>query len=633
MFCGMSVSDPNISPASVQPVIRQLDDAAINRIAAGEVVERPASAVKELVENAIDAGATRIEIAIADGGKTLIRVTDNGCGIAPDQLPMALSRHATSKIDGSDLLNIHSFGFRGEALPSLGAVGRLTITSRAKDHDAATIRVAGGALDPVKPAALNQGTVVELRDLFYATPARLKFMRTDRAESQAINDVIKRLAMAEPWIGFTLRDVSGGGEGRITFRADAASGDLFEALHTRLTKVMGPEFTTNALKIDAEREGLTLTGYAALPTYSRGSAVAQFLFVNGRPVRDKLLIGALRGAYADFLSRDRHPAAALFLECEPDRVDVNVHPAKSEVRFREPGLARGLIVSAVRAALTEAGHRASTTVAEATLGAMRPETFPPSAQDPRVYQMDRRSGGYSSYTPSPFAREAAYAAQAPMMDTPGFAEASMPSARFEPVADQPQTEALPLGAARAQVHENYIVAQTETGMVIVDQHAAHERLVYEKLKHQMAENGVASQALLIPEIVELSDGDAAMLLARSDDLARFGLTIEPFGPGTIAVRETPAILGEINAGNMLRDILDELSDLGESQLVQERLEAILSRVACHGSIRSGRRMQADEMNALLREMEATPHSGQCNHGRPTYVELKLADIERLFGRT
>jgi len=629
MSCGMSVSNPNISSETTQPVIRQLDDAAINRIAAGEVVERPASAVKELVENAIDAGATRIEIVIADGGKTLIRVTDNGCGIAPDQLPMALSRHATSKIDGSDLLNIHSFGFRGEALPSLGAVGRLTITSRAKTHEAATIRVAGGAMDPVKPAALNQGTVVELRDLFYATPARLKFMRTDRAESQAINDVVKRLAMAEPWIGFTLRDVSGGGEGRITFRADAASGDLFEALHTRLTRVMGAEFTTNALKIDAEREGITLTGYAALPTYSRGSAVAQFLFVNGRPVRDKLLVGALRGAYADFLSRDRHPAAALFLECEPDRVDVNVHPAKSEVRFREPGLARGLIVSAVRHALSDAGHRASTTVAQATLGALRPEEM----GAPRVYQMDRGPSGFSSYTPSSAARDFAYAAQAPMMDARGFSEATTPSARFEPVSEHPQTQALPLGAARAQVHENYIIAQTADGMVIVDQHAAHERLVYEKLKHQMAENGVPSQALLIPEIVELSDGDAAMLLARAGDLARFGLVVEPFGPATIAVRETPAILGEINAENMLRDILDELSDLGESQLVQERLEAILSRVACHGSIRSGRRMQADEMNALLREMEATPHSGQCNHGRPTYVELKLADIERLFGRT
>ncbi|MYM55660.1 DNA mismatch repair endonuclease MutL [Thalassovita mangrovi] len=621
----MAQASPNISEN--QPVIRQLDEGTINRIAAGEVVERPASAVKELVENAIDAGARRIEVAIADGGKTLIRVTDDGCGITAEQLPLALSRHATSKIDGSDLLDIHSFGFRGEALPSLGAVGRLTITSRAAGGDAAQISVTGGAMGPVKPAALNQGTVVELRDLFYATPARLKFLRTDRAETQAIGDVVKRLAMAEPFIGFTLRDVSGGGEGRVTFRADPESGDLFDALHGRLARVLGAEFAENALKIDAEREGFMLTGYAALPTYSRGSAVAQFLFVNGRPVKDKLLIGALRGAYFDFLSRDRHPAAALFVECDPHKVDVNVHPAKSEVRFRDPGMVRGLIVSALRHALAEAGHRASTTVAGATLGAFRPEPVQPGPA--RVYQMDR---------PSQSALTQSYRAQAP---EPGFAEmAQSYSARVEEVIEtgaeapgETPIEALPLGAARAQVHENYIVAQTETGMVIVDQHAAHERLVYEKLKRQMAENGVAAQALLIPEIVELSEGDCARIMEVAGDLQRFGLGIEPFGGGAVAVRETPAILGEVNARAMVLDILDELADLGDSQTVQARIEAILSRVACHGSIRSGRRMRAEEMNALLREMEATPHSGQCNHGRPTYVELKLSDIERLFGRT
>ncbi len=619
-----------------RPVIRQLDDAAINRIAAGEVVERPASAVKELVENAIDAGATRITIEVADGGKTLIRVTDDGCGIAPEDLPLAMSRHATSKIDGSDLLNIHTFGFRGEALPSLGAVGRLTITSRAAGDEAATLRVAGGKMEPTRPAALRSGTVVELRDLFFATPARLKFMRSDRAESQAISDVVKRLAMAEPSIGFTLRDVSGGGEGRVTFRADAETGDLFDALGARLAQVMGREFTENALPIDATRDGIRLFGYAALPTYSRGAAVAQYLFVNARPVRDRMLTGALRAAYFDFLSRDRHPAAALFLDCDPQLVDVNVHPAKSEVRFRDPGIPRGLIVSALRHALAEAGHRASSTVATATLGAMRPE---PSGQPPRVYQMDRPSLG---------ARAAAYQAQAPMEPAPpygarpaaepGFAELS--TAYSGRVIEEPEEipaetapESLPLGAARGQVHENYIIAQTERGMVIVDQHAAHERLVYEKLKTQMAETGIAAQALLIPEIVELSSGDCERLLAVADDLAKLGLGIEPFGGSAVAVRETPAILGEVNAEAMLRDILDELDDQGESQLVQARIEAILSRVACHGSIRSGRRMRAEEMNALLREMEATPHSGQCNHGRPTYVELKLSDIERLFGRS
>lgn len=620
----MPEDSPHISPdrSIRRPVIRQLDDAAINRIAAGEVVERPASAVKELVENAIDAGAARIDVTYADGGKTLIRVSDDGWGIAPDDLALAMSRHATSKIDGSDLLDIHTFGFRGEALPSLGAVGRLTITSRAQGFDAAVIRVAGGQMDPVKPAALSGGTVVELRDLFYATPARLKFLRTDRAEAQAISDVVKRLAMAEPQIGFTLRDVSGGGEGRVTFRADPETGDMFDALSGRLATILGRDFAENAIPIDAEREGLRLTGFAALPTYSRGAAVAQFLFVNGRPVKDKLLTGALRAAYFDFLSRDRHPAAALFVSCDPHLVDVNVHPAKSEVRFREPGVARGLIVSGLRHALANAGHRASTTVAGATLGAMRPESI-----EPRVYQMDRPSLG---------AMRSSYQAQMPVQDAPGFAEMSAPSARFDPVVEpeqQASQEALPLGAARAQVHENYIIAQTETGMVIVDQHAAHERLVYEKLKRQMAENGVARQALLIPEIVELSAGDVARLLEVADDLAGMGLVIEPFGGDAVAVRETPAILGEINATAMIKDVLDELADLGDSNMVQAKIEAVLSRVACHGSIRSGRWMRPEEMNALLREMEATPHSGQCNHGRPTYVELKLADIERLFGRT
>lgn len=614
----MASSNPNIGEN--RPVIRQLDDAAINRIAAGEVVERPASAVKELVENAIDAGARRITIEYADGGKTLIRVTDDGCGMAPGDLALALSRHATSKIDGSDLLNIHTFGFRGEALPSLGAVGRLTIASRADGEDGAEITVKGGQLGTVRPAALNAGTVVTLRDLFYATPARLKFLRTDRAEAQAIGDVVKRLAMAEPFVQFTLRDVSGDGNGRDIFRVGAEQGDLFDALHGRLAQVLGREFAENALAIDALREGLHLTGFAALPTYSRGSAVAQFLFVNGRPVKDKLLVGALRGAYFDFLSRDRHPAAALFIDCDPTLVDVNVHPAKSEVRFRDPGVARGLIVSALRHALAEAGHRASTTVAQATLGAMQPER--PGA---RVYQMDRPSAG---------ARAAAYQAQAP-----GFAETQGVWGRVE--SAEPITETVddtpppdyPLGTARGQVHENYIIAQTATGMVIVDQHAAHERLVYEKLKRQMAENGVAAQALLIPEIVELSADDCTRLLDHAAELSTLGLGIEEFGGNAIAVRETPAILGEVNARAMLLDILDELSDQNSSNLVQARIEAILSRVACHGSIRSGRRMRADEMNALLREMEATPHSGQCNHGRPTYVELKLHDIERLFGRT
>ena len=601
-----------------RPVIRQLDDSAINRIAAGEVVERPASAVKELVENSVDAGATRVDITIADGGKTLIRVADNGCGIAASDLPLAMARHATSKIDGSDLLNITSFGFRGEALPSLGAVGRLTVTSRVPGADAATISVTGGRMDAVRPAALGQGTTVELRDLFFATPARLKFLRTDRAEAQAIGDVVKRLAIAAPFVAFHLADASDG-TARTIFRVDAETGDLFDAMHRRLRAVLGREFAENALPLDATRDGFRLTGYAALPTYSRGAAVAQFLCVNNRPVRDKMLLGALRAAYFDVLSRDRHPVAALFLDCHPTLVDVNVHPAKTEVRFRDPALVRGLIVSGLKHALAQHGHRSATTIAQATLGAMQP-------QPTRIYQMDR---------PSLPARNMAFRMQAPDAMSPfpgaqGFAEAA--SARIEPDAPEMPVH-LPLGAARAQVHENYIIAQTESGIVIVDQHAAHERLVYEKLKHQMAEASVPAQALLIPEIVQFSATETALLLSFSADLARFGLTIEPFGGQAVAVRETPAILGQVDAAALLRDILDELSDEGDSTGLKSRIDAVLSRVACHGSVRSGRRMQAAEMNALLREMEATPHSGQCNHGRPTYVTLKLSDIERLFGRT
>lgn len=612
----MNAASPKISGPSGRPVIRQLDEAAVNRIAAGEVVERPASAVKELVENALDAGASRISVDYADGGKTLIRVTDDGCGMTGEDLPLALCRHATSKIDGSDLLDIHSFGFRGEALPSLGSVGRLTITSRAAGEEAAQIAVAGGRMGAVKPAALTRGTVVELRDLFFATPARLKFLRSDRAEAQAIADVVRRLAMAEPTVGFTLRDLTGGGEGRVMFRADPTGGDFFDALHARLAQVLGAEFTQNSVRLDVDRDGLRLTGYAALPTYSRGSSVQQFVFVNGRPVLDRMLFGALRVAYFDFLSRDRHPAAVLNVICDPERVDVNVHPAKAEVRFREPDAVRSLVITGLRAALTGAGHRASSTVADATLAAFRPE--PVAAMPPRVYQMDR--AGQATLARS-------FAFQAPL--NTGFAEA--PAARAEmPV--EPEAVSRPLGAARAQVHENYIIAQTETGMVIVDQHAAHERLVYERLKRQMADHGITAQALLIPEIVELSPGDAARLLEHAPALARLGLGVEPFGGSAVAVRETPAILGPVDAAALVRDVLDELADAGDSQLVQAKIESVLSRMACHGSVRSGRQMRPEEMNALLREMEATPHSGQCNHGRPTYVELKLADIERLFGR-
>lgn len=608
----MDTRSHNISDS--QKVIRQLDDGIINRIAAGEVVERPASAVKELVENAIDAGAGRIEVVTAEGGRGLIRVTDDGCGIAPDDLPLALARHATSKLADDDLLAIHSFGFRGEALASLAAVGRLTLTSRVRDSEGAAITAEGGMIGPVRPAAASPGTVVELRDLFFATPARLKFLRSERAEGQAVTDMLRRLALAQPQVAFTLRDISGGDE-RVVLRLPAESGDLFDAWLARIGRVMGREFTQNAIAIDAEREGLRLTGHISLPTFSRGTGVAQHLQVNGRPVRDRQLLGALRAAYGDTLPRDRHPVAVLRIDCDTHEVDVNVHPAKTEVRFRDAGLVRGLIVTAIRHALAEEGIRSSSTLSGAALGAMAQPAIPAARQ----WQPTR---------PGPATLRSAYAAQAPGFADPGAGFA--PSGRVEEQA--PSGEDLPLGAARAQLHETYIIAQTADGMVIVDQHAAHERLVYERFKRQMAESGVPAQALLIPQIVEMAPDEAATLLAEGENLAQLGLTLEPFGPGAVAVRETPAALGEVDCAALLRDILDELADQGDTRTLGTRLDAILSRMACHGSVRAGRVLRGEEMNALLREMEATPLSGQCNHGRPTWVELKLADIERLFSR-
>jgi len=592
----MTLHTPKITGAEGRPVIRQLDEAAINRIAAGEVVERPASAVKELIENALDAGASRIQIDIADGGKTLVRVTDDGCGMTAEDLPLALARHATSKIDGTDLLDIRSFGFRGEALPSLGAVGRLTITSRATG-EAARITCEGSRLSPVRPAALTRGTVVELRDLFFATPARLKFLRSDRAEMQAVTEVIRRLAMAEPLVGFTLRDVTGG-DARTLFRADPATGDLFDALKSRLATVIGRDFTENALKIDAEREGLRIQGYAALPTYSRGSSAQQYLFVNGRPVLDRMLYGALRAAYFDVLSRDRHPAAVLNLTADPQRVDVNVHPAKAEVRFREPDAARSLIITALKSALTGAGHRASSTVGAATLDAFRPE--------PRVYQMDR---------PSQTVLARAFAFQ-----SPGFAEAPQAPVFAPPSEEKAEPhDEHPLGAARAQLHENYIVAQTATGIVIVDQHAAHERLVYERLKRERAGRGIEAQPLLVPEVVDLDPVEAERLSAAAELLAQGGLALEAFGAGAVLVREVPAAIGKADIAGILRDIAGELAETGETANLEERLNHVLATMACHHSVRAGRRLRPEEMDALLREMERTPNSGQCNHGRPTFI--------------
>jgi DNA mismatch repair protein MutL len=625
--------------------IRLLDDSAANRIAAGEVVERPASAVKELVENALDAGARRVDVAFADGGKTLIRVSDDGCGIPAGELGLALTRHATSKIDGDDLVNITSFGFRGEALPSMGAVGRLVLTSR-HGANAATITADGGRLSPVRPAALGRGTVVELRDLFHATPARLKFLRSDRAEAMAIADVVRRLAMAEPGVSFTLRDVGVGSEGRLVLRAEAEQGEMFDAMERRLAAMLGDGFTGGAVRLDAARDGLRLTGMAGLPAAAHGSALHQYAFVNGRPVKDRLILGALRAAYADVMAPGRHPAAALFLTCPADGVDVNVHPAKAEVRFRDPGLVRGLIVAGIRHALAGAGHRSAPALSAAMLGRWQPGAVPAS-----------RGPAF----PSPQSLSLSASSQAPA-GLAGLAEAALPwSGRVEPAPDstfgtdgggsRPDPQATgagepgqpapdrpapgPLGAARAQLHETYIVAQTPDGMVIVDQHAAHERLVYERLKARMAAEGVARQALLIPDIVSLPPDACALLLDVAGDLALAGLVIEPFGPGALAVREVPSLLGQPDCAALLRDIADALAadpQAGAADPLGGRLDAVLSRMACHGSVRAGRRLTADEMNALLRDMESVPHSGTCNHGRPTWIRLALSDIERLFGR-
>ena len=603
--------------------IRRLPLETVNRIAAGEVVERPASAVKELVENAIDAGATQIEVQADEGGLSRILVADDGCGLSAEELPLALERHATSKLspdaNGSwDLLRIATLGFRGEALPSIGSVARLSLTARATGSaDAHGLDVEGGALGAVRPAAFPgpHGARVEVRDLFYATPARLKFMKSARAESMAIAEEVKRQAMAHEAVGFAL-DLDGRRVLRLSPEFPGPEGRL-----KRLAAILGREFEDNALLIDQTRDGVRLSGYAGLPTYSRGNAGHQYLFVNERPVRDRLLQGALRAAYADFLARDRHPTAALYVELDPEWVDINVHPAKAEVRFRDPALVRGLIVGALRHALAGAGHRASTTVASAALGGFRPE---PSA------------AGFSAWSAGGWSPQAVMQARAQTL--PGVAEVS---ARFEGAPDlAPAPHAgividptdYPLGAARAQVHETYIVAQTRDGVVIVDQHAAHERLVYERMKGELEAGGVARQALLLPEVVELDPAEADRVLERAAELAGLGLVIESFGPGAVLVRETPALLGETDAAGLIRDIADDLAENGAALALGERLQAVCSTMACHGSVRAGRRLSAPEMNALLRQMEATPHSGQCNHGRPTYVELKLADIERLFGR-
>ena len=607
------------APTEAMPV-RRLDPVLVDRIAAGEVVERPASAVKELVENALDAGARRIEVAIEDGGRKLIRVTDDGAGMDADDLALAVDRHATSKIPDSDLSRIATLGFRGEALPSIGSVSGLDIVSRPPGAaQAHRIRVDQGRKHPVTPAAHPFGTRVEVRDLFSATPARLKFLKSPRAEAQAVADVVRRLAMANPQVRFALS-----GDNLSGFDWTACS-EGAEGLAARLAQAMGAEFRDNSLRVDALREGVRLNGFAGLPTWHRANALQQYLFVNGRPVRDKLLHGAVRGAYMDYLPGDRHPSLALYLDLDPREVDVNVHPAKAEVRFRDPGLVRGLIVGALKETLAGAMHRSASSGVDGLSGIAARNAAQPVSR----FGYRPSPPGNWDWRASPSA-PAGGLAESP---SPGFLhEAPSADARAHATPMEPQTLDAPLGAARAQLHDNYIVAQTRDGMVIVDQHAAHERLVYEKLKRQRAENGVARQMQLIPVVIDLPSADIERLMDNREALAQSGLVIEPFGPGAVAVSEAPALLGKADLAGIVRDVADALADESPSAPLECKLDQVMATMACHGSVRSGRRLNVEEMNALLREMESTPGSGQCNHGRPTYVELKLADVEKLFGR-
>lgn len=610
--------------------VRRLDPVLVDRIAAGEVVERPASAVKELVENAIDAGAHAIEITIEAGGRRLIRVVDDGAGMSAEDLALAVERHATSKLPNGDLSAIATLGFRGEALPSIGAVARLSILTRsAGAPSGVAIAVEAGLKGPVRPAPAEPGTRIEVMDLFAATPARLKFLKSDRAEAQAVAEVVKRLAVAHPAIRFAL---SGDHLTAINLSPEPDGG---HGLARRLARVLGADFTDNAVPVDIARENLRLSGQIGLPTYHRGTAAHIHFVVNGRPVRDKLLLGAVRGAYADVMAGDRHPVLALFIDCDPAIVDVNVHPAKTEVRFRDPAHIRGLLVSALKDALARAGFRAATTGGTRTLEALRPAFAPAPRPGPVAARVPsaRPSAAFPSvearYGTATLDRPAGFeeSAQAPFS---AFAPPSADIRAVPPMAEG--REEAPLGAARAQLHGTYIVAQTGDGIVIVDQHAAHERLVYERLKRERATRGIARQLLLIPEVVELDPLDADRVLAEADTLASLGLAVESFGAGAVLVREVPAALAGGRIKALVQDVADALGEWGTAAPVEERLDAVLSRMACHGSVRAGRRLKPEEMNALLREMEATPLSGQCNHGRPTYVELKLADIERLFGR-
>jgi DNA mismatch repair protein MutL len=594
--------------------IRRLDPLLVDRIAAGEVVERPAAAVKELIENALDAGARRIDVAIEAGGRALIRVADDGLGMDAGDLALSVERHATSKIPDGDLTAIATLGFRGEALPSIASVSRLEIRSRAHGADAAfALSVEDGAKSAVRPISHPVGTRVEARDLFAATPARLKFLKADRTEAQACADVVRRLALASPGVRFAFASDLGG-----SFDWPACpAGEAGE--RERLRQALGDAFVADALRVEALREGVRISGWVGLPTFNKPNALSQYFFVNRRAARDRLLSGALRAAALDFIPRDRHCVAALFVDCAPSEVDVNVHPAKAEVRFRDSGLMRALLIGAVRQAFTAAGHRASASGGVDTLAAMRGPDYrapPPTNWEWRDSPAAPRAGAFRFAEPA----QAAFADFAPSAD----ARAS--------VAPSAADLAAPLGAARAQVHDAFIVSQTRDGIVIVDQHAAHERIVYEKLKRQREQNGIARQILLSPLVVDLEPRAAAALADRAAELEALGLVVEPFGPGAALLREAPALLDGADMPALVRDLAEDLAAEDGAQTLERKLDHRLATIACHHSVRAGRQLKPEEMNALLREMEITPNAGQCNHGRPTYVELKLADIERLFGR-
>jgi len=601
--------------------IRRLPSTLVNRIAAGEVIERPAAAVKELAENALDAGATRVEINLRDGGQSSIRVADNGSGMTREELALAIERHATSKLPDDDLWNIQSFGFRGEALPSIGAVARLSIISRARGaKDAWTLAVEGGAVQAPKPASLGEGTTVEVRDLFFATPARLKFLKTVRTEGDYAQEVIERLAMAHPDVDFTFQE-----DDKRPVRFAAQTGLLpdDEIFRARLADVLGNDFIENAAPISLVRENVGIRGFAGYPTLHKPTARAQYLFVNGRPVRDKVLLSAVRGAYGDVLPTGRYPMAVLFLTVPPREVDVNVHPTKAEVRFRDASLIRALIITSIRQALEQAAQFTTSTLAPRALGMLQPERAPSfyrgfadSYAGQASIDMSGMTAGSSALAPMPH-----MLADEPPSARPAAMIAEMPRAMGR------------LGAAVAQVHGIFIIAQTEDSLVIVDQHAAHERIVYEKMKQALdAVGGIKRQLLLVPEVVEMDEASAGRVLERAEQLAELGLVVEAFGQGAVLVREIPALLGKTDVKALLRDLAEEIAEHGEARTLRERLEEICATLACHGSVRAGRALNADEMNALLRQMEATANSGQCNHGRPTYVELKKVDLEKLFDR-